>query len=113
MERSDSTYMPRLIDAYEPTIDSRGIRGIPDFGVDTWFLTQPDFYENRHFPSLNLITDDGELTCLHFHPQLTQYIGGIELSMDDLFRLSSARRRHLESFHKDGLNAPRIDPPVD
>ena len=113
MERPDSTYMPQLIQEFEPTTDSRGIRGIPDFGVDTWFMTQPDFYENRHFPSLNLMTDGGEVTCLLFHEPVTQYIGAVELSMDDLSRLSSARKAHLEWFHKEGMNAPRIDPPVD
>ena len=40
MERSErSDYMPRLIDAYEPIINSLGKECIPDDGVDTWFLT--------------------------------------------------------------------------
>ena len=117
MERPNSTYMPQLIEDFEPTIDSRGRRGIPDFGVDTWFMTQPDFYENRHFPMLNLMTDDGDVECLLTVKGVTEYIGPLYLSMDDLGRLSTARKATLQKFHDllPGIeNPPRIDPaPVD
>ena len=94
MEQSNSTYMPRLVEDYKPISDSP--RGIPDEGVDTWFMTQPNFYENRHFPSLNLMTDNGVVECLLWQNQVTDLIGPIHLSMDDLSRLSSARKAQLE-----------------
>ena len=117
MERSDSTYMPRLIDAYEPTTDSP--KGIPDDGVDTWFLTGHGWYENRHFPYMNLMRDDeiddGELKCLLWHDKLRDLIGPIFLPMDDLSLICRNRKAQLEEFHKEGLRVTaRIDPaPVD
>ena len=116
MERSDSTYMPRLIDAYERTTNSRGVQSIPDDGVDTWFLTGHGWYENRHFPYMNLMRDedDGELSCLLWHDKLRDLFGPVFLSMDDLSLICDNRKIQLQWFHKDGLNAPRIDPaPVD
>ena len=114
MERPDSTYMPRLIEDYERP---NSTRGIPDDGVDTWFLTQENWYENLHFPMLNLMTDDGEVECLLTVKGVTEYIGPLYLSMDDLSRLSTARKATLQKFHDllPGIeNPPRIDPaPVD
>ena len=116
MERPDSTYMPRLIEDYERP---NSTRGIPDDGVDTWFLTQDDWYENLHFPMLNLMADkvDSEVVCLLTVKGVTEYIGPLYLSMDDLGRLSTARKATLQKFHDllPGVeNPPRIDPaPVD
>ena len=116
MERAHSDYMPRLIDDYEFIKNSLGNYCIPDDGVDTWFMTQPDFYENRHFPYMNLMRndDDGELKCLLWHDQVKDLLGPIFLSMDDLSLICDNRKTQLEWFHKEGMNAPRIDPaPVD
>ena len=116
MERSHSDYMPRLIDDFEFNTNALGNRCIPDDGVDTWFLTGSGWYENRHFPYMNLMRDedDGELRCLLWHDKLRDLYGPIFLPMDALSLICDNRKTQLQWFHKDGLNAPRIDPaPVD